>query len=122
MFLHYPHQQFCCIRLLDEMEWNSKFFCVNFDHTLSVVYPDFEVFEIVKSRFGAWSFTTKKVRRMLYWYPRLRYTNKYLDRKLQDERHAELSFVQRANMALRMMSRDKGAQITYTKVEFDAFY
>lgn len=58
---------------------------------------------------------------MLYWFPRLRYTNKYMDRKLQDHRHAELSFVQRANFALKMMSRDKGAQITYTKVNLLSF-
>ncbi|KAI6175370.1 Evolutionarily conserved signaling intermediate in Toll pathway, mitochondrial [Aphelenchoides bicaudatus] len=106
MFLHYPHQQSCCVRLLDEMEWN-------------MVYPDLEIFDIVKARFGAWSFTTKKVRRMLYWYPRLRYTNKYLDRQLQDSRHADLTFVKRANFALRMMSRDKGSEITYTKVADD---
>jgi len=105
-FVHYPHQQFCCIKILDEMEWN-------------LVYPDIEVFEIVKSVFGDWSMATKKIRRMLYWNPRLRYTNKYLDRKLQDSRHMDLSFVQRARMALEMMSRDKGVMISYSKVSDD---
>src|SRR3569833_2785803 len=26
IFMHYPLQQNCCVRILDEMEWNSKFY------------------------------------------------------------------------------------------------
>jgi hypothetical protein len=75
-----------------------------------------ETFDIVKDRFGGWAFATKKIRRMMYWYPRLRYTNKYLDRKLQDNRYADVSFAELAKMGLEMMSRDKGAEITYSTV------
>lgn len=25
LFIHYPQQQFCCVRLLDEMEWHGSF-------------------------------------------------------------------------------------------------
>lgn len=77
-----------------------------------------ETFEIVKARFGDWSHATKKVRRMLYWYPRLRYTNKYLDRKLLDKRHMNLTFMQLAKMGLEMISRDKGSTITFSRVSF----
>lgn len=81
-----------------------------------VVYPDMETFEIVKARFGNWSFATKKIRRMMFWYPRLRYTNKYLDRKLKDDRYINLTFAELAKMGLEMMSRESGAQITYSTV------
>lgn len=91
--------------------------CLRFfsSHILAV-YPDKHIFEIVKATFGDWAFATKKIRRMFYWNPKLRYSNKYLDRKLQENRHADLSFIERARMALEMMSRDKGNQISYARV------
>ncbi|KAI6180816.1 Evolutionarily conserved signaling intermediate in Toll pathway, mitochondrial [Aphelenchoides besseyi] len=106
MFMHFPHQQSCCMRLLDEMEWN-------------MVYPDREVHDKVIEIFGDWTQAAKKSRRMFYWLPRLRYTNKYLDKKLQRDRHADLDFAESARLALEMMSRDKGTEITYSTVAND---
>lgn len=98
---------------------SSTIICLYNNHIQClVVYLDQEVLDLVKERFGAWAFATKKVRRMMFWLPRLRYTNKYLDRTLQEQRHTELSFAQLAKMGLEQMSRDKGATITYSKVCF----
>ncbi|KAI6211497.1 Evolutionarily conserved signaling intermediate in Toll pathway, mitochondrial [Aphelenchoides besseyi] len=106
MFMHFPHQQSCCMRLLDEMEWN-------------MVYPDREVHDKVIEIFGDWTQAAKKSRRMFYWLPRLRYTNKYLDKKLQRDRHADLDFAKSVRLALEMMSQDKGVEITYSTVAND---
>ena len=76
------------------------------------------MYDIVVATFGKYMLASRKVMRMLYWLPRLRYYNKYLDKKLLDNRHIDLSFVERARMALEMMSRDKGAVVTYSKVSF----
>ncbi|KAI6172611.1 Evolutionarily conserved signaling intermediate in Toll pathway, mitochondrial [Aphelenchoides besseyi] len=53
------------------------------------------------------------------WLPRLRYTNKYLDKNLQRDCHADLDFVESARLALEMMSQDKGTEITYSTVAND---
>ncbi|KAI6238194.1 Evolutionarily conserved signaling intermediate in Toll pathway, mitochondrial [Aphelenchoides fujianensis] len=107
MFMHFPHQQTCCVRLLDEMEWNG-------------VYPDKQVHDKVVEIFGDWTYAAKKSRRMFYWLPRFRYMNKYLDKKLQRDRHLDLDFAEAAKLALEMMCRDKGTQITYTTAEKDS--
>ncbi|KAE9556159.1 hypothetical protein FO519_000647 [Halicephalobus sp. NKZ332] len=98
--LHYPLQQNCCVKILDEMEWNG-------------VQPDKEIHDIVANAFGEWNFATRKIKRMLYWMPKLKYTNKYLDR-----RHIEnqkLDGIQLAKIALKMMCRDPGTTFTLVK-------
>ncbi|CAB3406374.1 unnamed protein product [Caenorhabditis bovis] len=101
IFLHYPMQQNCCVKVLDEMEWNG-------------VQPDKEIHDIVVNAFGEWNFATKKVKRMLYWMPKLKHSNKYLDR-----RHVEgksLSPAELAGVALKMMSRDPASTISLVKL------
>ena len=82
--------------------------------TFSGVQPDKEVHDIVVNAFGDWNYSTKKIKRMLYWMPKLKYTNKYLDRR--DVEHQDLSLVEMARVALRMMCRDAGTVISYLKV------
>lgn len=82
------------------MEWNG-------------VQPDKEIHDIVANAFGEWNFATRKIKRMLYWMPKLKHTNKYLDR-----RHVEnqkLDEVQLAKIALKMMCRDPGTTFTLVK-------
>uniref|UniRef100_A0A915CXK9 Evolutionarily conserved signaling intermediate in Toll pathway, mitochondrial n=1 Tax=Ditylenchus dipsaci TaxID=166011 RepID=A0A915CXK9_9BILA len=55
MFMHHPHQQACCVTILDQMEW---FGC----------YPDKEVHDIVNALLDA----------------KAQYTNKYLDAREVD--------------------------------------
>uniref|UniRef100_A0A914C7X3 Evolutionarily conserved signaling intermediate in Toll pathway, mitochondrial n=1 Tax=Acrobeloides nanus TaxID=290746 RepID=A0A914C7X3_9BILA len=100
IFMHYPLQQNCCVRILDEMEWNN-------------VIPDKEVFDIVVNIFGSWTFATRKVRRQLYWMPKLKYSNKYLDRRLVENKN--LDDIELARIALKMMSRDPGTTFSYAK-------
>uniref|UniRef100_A0A0N4ZJC7 Evolutionarily conserved signaling intermediate in Toll pathway, mitochondrial n=1 Tax=Parastrongyloides trichosuri TaxID=131310 RepID=A0A0N4ZJC7_PARTI len=98
IFLHYPQHQNCCIKVLDEMEWNK-------------VYPDKEVHDIVSLTFGEWNFATKKIKRMLYWMPKLRHTNKYFDLRLIENKKCDN--ITLAKLALEMMSRDAGTEVTY---------
>uniref|UniRef100_A0A8R1E1C3 Evolutionarily conserved signaling intermediate in Toll pathway, mitochondrial n=1 Tax=Caenorhabditis japonica TaxID=281687 RepID=A0A8R1E1C3_CAEJA len=100
IFLHYPQQQNCAVKVLDEMEWHG-------------VQPDKEIHDIMVNAFGEWNFATKKVKRMLYWMPKLKHSNKYLDR-----RHVEgksLSPSELAGIALKMMSRDPASSISLLK-------
>ncbi|KAK6750620.1 hypothetical protein RB195_002537 [Necator americanus] len=101
IFLHYPMQQNCCVKVLDEMEWNG-------------VQPDKEIHDIVVNAFGEWNFATRKVKRMLYWMPKLKYSNKYLDRR--DVEGKGLSAPELAGIALKMMSRDPGTELTLTRL------
>ncbi|CAI4227784.1 unnamed protein product [Auanema sp. JU1783] len=100
IFLHYPMQQNCCVKVLDEMEWHG-------------VSPDKEIHDIVVNAFGEWNFATKKVKRMIYWMPKLKHTNKYVDR-----RHLEgktLSPEELAGLALKTICRDPGTQFSLYK-------
>ncbi|VDK49424.1 unnamed protein product [Cylicostephanus goldi] len=101
IFLHYPMQQNCCVKVLDEMEWNG-------------VQPDKEIHDIVVNAFGEWNFATKKVKRMLYWMPKLKYSNKHLDRRNVEGK--ALSPPELAGIALKMMSRDPGTEISLTRL------
>jgi len=83
--------------------------------------PDKEVHDIVANAFGEWNFATKKIKRMLYWMPKLKHSNKYLDRRTVENKYlkgAELGAV-----ALKMMARDPGTNIDYLyyspSIEFD---
>lgn len=100
VFLHYPQQQNCAVKVLDEMEWHG-------------VQPDKEIHDIVVNAFGEWNFATKKVKRMLYWMPKLKHSNKYLDRRHVEGR--SLSPSELAGLALKMMSRDPATSISLLK-------
>jgi signaling intermediate in Toll pathway protein len=101
MFQHFPLQQHCCVNILDTMEWHG-------------VHPDKEVHDIVANAFGEWNFATRKIKRMLYWMPKLRHTNKYLDRR--EVENKKLDDTKLARIALKMMCRDPGTSYTYVKV------
>uniref|UniRef100_A0A1I7YPU6 Evolutionarily conserved signaling intermediate in Toll pathway, mitochondrial n=1 Tax=Steinernema glaseri TaxID=37863 RepID=A0A1I7YPU6_9BILA len=108
IFLHYPVQQNCCVKVLDLMEWHG-------------VQPDKEVHDIVANAFGEWNFATKKIKRMLYWMPKLKHSNKYLDRRTVENKN--LTGIEMAAVALKMMARDPGTDIDYVhythSAEFD---
>uniref|UniRef100_A0A915PLN6 Evolutionarily conserved signaling intermediate in Toll pathway, mitochondrial n=1 Tax=Setaria digitata TaxID=48799 RepID=A0A915PLN6_9BILA len=96
-FLYYPQQQICCINLLDEMEWFG-------------VQPDKEIHDLVVNAFGEWNYATKKVKRMLYWMPKLKHSNAYLDRRKIEGK--KLGPIDLGVLALKMISRDPGTRIT----------
>uniref|UniRef100_A0A0N5C0L6 Evolutionarily conserved signaling intermediate in Toll pathway, mitochondrial n=1 Tax=Strongyloides papillosus TaxID=174720 RepID=A0A0N5C0L6_STREA len=100
VFLHHPQQQHCCVKVLDEMEWNG-------------VQPDKEIHDIVALTFGEWNFATKKAKRMLFWNPKIRHTNKYLDGRDIDNKN--LNKLELAELALKMMSRDAGTNFSDAK-------
>ncbi|CAD6196891.1 unnamed protein product [Caenorhabditis auriculariae] len=104
IFLHYPMQQNCCVKVLDEMEWHG-------------VQPDKEIHDIVVNAFGEWNFATKKIKRMLYWMPKLKYSNKYLDRRTVEGK--SLSDCELAGVALKMMSRDPATNVSLVKFKND---
>lgn len=55
---------------------------------------------------------------MLYWMPKLKYTNKYLDRRTVEG--LKLSAVELAVRALKMMARDPGTEVQCYKVCIDS--
>lgn len=101
IFLHYPLQQHCCVAVLDKMEWFG-------------VQPDKEVHDIVANAFGEWNFATKKIKRMLYWMPKLKNTNKFLDRRTME--NVQLPPPKLALAALRMMARDPGTTFSFVSI------
>ncbi|GMR45483.1 hypothetical protein PMAYCL1PPCAC_15678, partial [Pristionchus mayeri] len=101
IFLHYPQQQNCCVKVLDEMEWNG-------------VQPDKEIHDIVVNAFGEWNFATKKIKRMMYWMPKLKYSNKYIDRR--DIEGKNLTAAELSGYALKMMARDPATILDYIKL------
>ncbi|KAL3077538.1 hypothetical protein niasHS_012244 [Heterodera schachtii] len=103
IFWHYPQQQGCTIDLLDLMEWHG-------------VQPDKEIHDLISSIFGPWNYATRKSKRQLYWMPKLKHTNKYLDRRVVE--HKKLEGVELAQIALKMMCRDSGTQISSFKAYF----
>ncbi|KHJ42229.1 ECSIT protein [Trichuris suis] len=62
--MHYPKQQQCCIDVLDEIEWNR-------------VFPDKELYMIVKNAFGEWTHAMRKMKRMMYWMPKMKNADPY---------------------------------------------
>ena len=78
------------------------------------VQPDKEIHDIMVSRFGAYNYSTLKAKRMLYWLPKLKHLNKYLDRRKVE--HQNLTDVEIAKLALKMICRDLGTQISFLKV------
>ncbi|KJH50036.1 ECSIT protein [Dictyocaulus viviparus] len=104
MFMHYPMQQICCVKVLDEMEWHG-------------VQPDKEIHDIVVNVFGKWNYATKKIKRMLYWMPKLKHSNKYLDRRIVEGQL--LSSAELAGIALKMMIPDPGTSVSLIKITQD---
>ncbi|KAM3725433.1 Evolutionarily conserved signaling intermediate in Toll pathway [Dirofilaria immitis] len=100
-FLYYPQQQLCCVKLLDEMEWFG-------------VQPDKEIHDLVVNAFGEWNYASKKVKRMMYWMPKLKHSNIYLDRRKIEGK--KLSAVDLGYLALKMISRDPGTRITFVRI------
>lgn len=78
------------------------------------VQPDKEVHDIVANAFGQYNFATKKAKRMLYWMPKIKHTNPYLDRRHVENQ--DLSDVDLARIALKMICRDAGTNFSYFKV------
>lgn len=76
--------------------------------------PDKEIHYLVVNAFGEWNYATKKVRRMLYWMPKLKHSNTYLDRRKIEGK--KLSAVELGYLALKMISRDPGTQINHVEV------
>uniref|UniRef100_A0A0M3K6G7 Evolutionarily conserved signaling intermediate in Toll pathway, mitochondrial n=1 Tax=Anisakis simplex TaxID=6269 RepID=A0A0M3K6G7_ANISI len=85
------------------------------DRNQSGVQPDKEVHDIVANAFGEWNFATRKIKRMLYWMPKLKHSNKYLDRRCLEGR--QVGGVELAFIALKMMCRDPGTTFSYVKIK-----
>ncbi|VDK86832.1 unnamed protein product [Litomosoides sigmodontis] len=100
-FLYYPQQQICCTKLLDEMEWFG-------------VQPDKEIHDLVVNAFGEWNYVTKKAKRMMYWMPKLKHSNAYLDRRKIEGK--KLSAIDLGYLALKMISRDPSTRITLVRI------
>nr|CAG4650209.1 EOG090X07J4 [Sida crystallina] len=93
-FMHYPKQQDCALKLLEQMENNG-------------VMPDVEMETMVMNIFGKHGFPTKKLLRMSYWMPKFKNLSPWpLAQKLPKSPY-EL-----AKIAIqRMCSVDAGSQI-----------
>lgn len=70
----------------------------------------------MSNAFGEYNFATKKAKRMLYWMPKIKHTNPYLDRRHVENK--DLSDVELARIALKMICRDAGTTFSYFKVFF----
>lgn len=71
----------------------------------------------MKSRFGEYNWCMDKIKRLLYWMPKLKHTNKYLDRRWVENKN--LTDIQLAKLALKMMCRDAGTKILFSKAQSD---
>lgn len=78
------------------------------------VQIDKEVHDIVVNTFGEWTYSGKKAKRMLYWMPKLKHTNNYLDRRLVENK--DLTKFELARIVLKMMCRDAGTLLTNINV------
>lgn len=76
--------------------------------------PDKEIHDLVVNAFGEWNYATKKVKRMMYWLPKLKHSNTYLDRRKIEGK--KLSAAELGYLALKMISRDPGTRITFVRV------
>lgn len=81
--------------------------------------PDKEIHDLVINAFGEWNYVTKKVKRMMYWMPKLKHSNTYLDRRKIEGK--KLDAVDLGYLALKMISRDPSTQITLVGVGLSTF-
>ncbi|KRZ85487.1 Evolutionarily conserved signaling intermediate in Toll pathway, mitochondrial [Trichinella sp. T8] len=102
--MHYPKQQQCCIDVLDEMEWWR-------------VYPDKEIYLIVKNAFGEWTHAMRKMKRQMYWMPKFKNADPYpLPRPVPN------SDIEIAQAAMRRICRDpaNNVEVFYTSTISDS--
>ncbi|XP_068130380.1 evolutionarily conserved signaling intermediate in Toll pathway, mitochondrial [Hyperolius riggenbachi] len=64
LFLHYPRQQECAIKVLDQMETNG-------------ITPNKHTKYLLMQTFGKLNHPIKKYQRMMYWFPRFKHVNPY---------------------------------------------
>ncbi|XP_069832502.1 evolutionarily conserved signaling intermediate in Toll pathway, mitochondrial [Dendropsophus ebraccatus] len=94
MFLHYPRQQECAIRVLDQMEYYG-------------VTPNKHTLFLLAQTFGKYSHPVKKYQRMLYWFPRFKHANPY-----PVPVHLEADPVALSKVCLARIAADRDAQVT----------
>ncbi|XP_077118046.1 evolutionarily conserved signaling intermediate in Toll pathway, mitochondrial [Ranitomeya variabilis] len=94
MFLHYPRQQECAIRVLDQMEYYG-------------ITPNKHTYFLLVQTFGKFSHPVKKYQRMLYWFPRFKHANPY-----PAPVHLEADPVALSKVCLMRIAADRDAQVT----------
>ncbi|KAM4038915.1 evolutionarily conserved signaling intermediate in Toll pathway, mitochondrial isoform 1-T3 [Anomaloglossus baeobatrachus] len=94
LFLHYPRQQECAIRVLDQMEYYG-------------VTPNKHTFFLLAQAFGKFSHPVKKYQRMLYWFPRFKHANPY-----PVPVHLEDDPVGLSKVCLQRIAADRDARVT----------
>ncbi|XP_018430155.1 PREDICTED: evolutionarily conserved signaling intermediate in Toll pathway, mitochondrial-like [Nanorana parkeri] len=94
MFNHYPRQQECAIKVLDQME------------TYGVV-PDKNTIFLLTQTFGKLSHPVKKYRRLMYWFPKFKYANPF-----PVPAGIEADPVAMSKLCLERMAADKDGHIT----------
>ncbi|CAN2391780.1 regulation of oxidoreductase activity [Pristimantis euphronides] len=94
LFLHYPRQQECAVRVLDQMEFYG-------------VTPNKHTYFLLVQTFGKLSHPVKKYQRILYWFPRFKHVNPY-PVPLQ----LEADPVGLSKVCLQRIAADRDAQLT----------
>ncbi|XP_066449742.1 evolutionarily conserved signaling intermediate in Toll pathway, mitochondrial isoform X2 [Eleutherodactylus coqui] len=94
MFLHYPRQQECAVRVLDQMEYYG-------------VTPNKHTLFLLVQTFGKLSHPVKKYQRLLYWFPRFKHTNPY-----PAPLHLIADPVALSKVCLERIAADRDAQLT----------
>lgn len=94
MFLHYPRQQECAVRVLDQMEYHG-------------ITPNKHTYFLLVQTFGKHSHPVKKYQRMLYWFPRFKHANPY-----PVPLHLEADPVALSKVCLQRIAADRDAQVT----------
>uniref|UniRef100_A0A8C5QGG2 Evolutionarily conserved signaling intermediate in Toll pathway, mitochondrial n=1 Tax=Leptobrachium leishanense TaxID=445787 RepID=A0A8C5QGG2_9ANUR len=93
MFHHYPRQQECAIRVLDQME--------NYGVT-----PNRQTRFLLLQTFGERSHPMKKYKRIMYWFPRFRHANPFqVPEKLSDP-------VELSKFCLQRIAADRNSSTT----------
>ncbi|KAG8441390.1 hypothetical protein GDO86_006940 [Hymenochirus boettgeri] len=94
MFNHYPRQQECAIRVLEQME--------NYGIT-----PDKQTCFLLLQIFGARSHPVRKYQRIMYWFPRFKHTNPY-----PVPVHLPSEPVELSRMCLQRIAADMDSKVT----------
>ncbi|XP_040270945.1 evolutionarily conserved signaling intermediate in Toll pathway, mitochondrial [Bufo bufo] len=94
MFLHYPRQQECAIRVLDQMEFYG-------------VTPNRHTYFLLVQTFGKLSHPVKKYQRLLYWFPRFKHVNPH-----PVPLHLEADPVAMSKVCLERIAADRDAKAT----------
>ncbi|KAM5169892.1 evolutionarily conserved signaling intermediate in Toll pathway, mitochondrial [Mantella aurantiaca] len=94
MFNHYPQQQECAIKVLEQMENNG-------------VTPDKNTRFLLTQTFGKLSHPMKKYQRIMYWFPRFKHVNPF-----PVPAGIEADPVSMSKMCLERIAADKDSHIT----------